>query len=86
MNCFEFLDWCNDNGYITCTDWNYQIIEDKHYYFLVNPKIDKFALIEYRPEIIDTGWQAWYKVLVKDWTDYNGWAEKFHEETGGVWK
>ena len=86
MNKKDFSAWCDLNGYITVTDWNYQEISSSHYYFIINPKTDKFALIEYRPGIEGTAWQDWYRVLVQDWTDYNGWAEKFHEETGSSWK
>lgn len=86
MNSRDFRTWCTHNGYITSNDWNYQIIDGKHYYFLINPKTNKFALIEYKPEILGTGWQAWYTVLVEDWTDFNGWTEQFHKETGGSWK
>lgn len=85
MNKEEFSKWCDLCGYITETDWNYQVIGSSHYYFIINPKTDKFALIEYKPEIKGTAWQDWYKVLVQNWIDYNGWADKFHKETEGVW-
>ena len=86
MNKGQFSKWCDLNGYIVANDWNYQVIGSSHYYFIINPTINKFALIEHRPEIKGTDWQDWYKVLVQDWVDYNGWSEKFHEGTGGVWK
>lgn len=86
MNTIQYSEWCDKNGYITINDWGYQTIGKSIYYFIINPKTDKFALVEYQPEIIGTLWQDWYKVLVKDWVDYNGWAEKFHEETKGGWK
>lgn len=82
----DFLTWCEQNGYITGNDWNYQVMYGKHYYFILNPKTDKFALIEYRAALTGTDWQAWYKVLVKNFNPFNDWAKRFHEETGGFWK
>lgn len=76
----QFEAWCSLSGYITCTDWNIQTINNREYYFIINPKTDKFALIREDMRIDN------YEILVSGWTDYNGYAEKFHEETEGVWK
>lgn len=80
MNKKEFRDWCDRTGYITTNDWNYQIVCGRDYYFIINPKTDKFALISFDGKNID------YQVVVSGWTDFNGYAERFHEETAGVWK
>lgn len=80
MNKKEFKDWCDRTGHITANDWNYQTVRGRDYYFIINPKTDKFALISYDAKNVD------YQVVVSGWTDYNGYAEKFHEETAGVWK
>lgn len=82
----DFYSWAEHLGYIHITDWQYQIIEEVHYYFIINPKTDKFALIKFTPSRLGLGSDNQFEVLVKDWTDYNGWAEKFHEETNNVWK
>lgn len=86
MNTKDFDNWCKENGYIRRNDWCRQIINGYHYYFLINPTTDKFAFIEYRPEIKGSAWQAWFTVLVKDFVDFNGWADEFHKETAGVFK
>lgn len=80
MNKRQFESWCCENGYITTNDWNYQSIAGLDYYFIINPKTDKFALIQQNCEV------GTYHTLVWDWVDFNGWAEQFHKETGGIWK
>jgi hypothetical protein len=86
MNKEEYLDWCNKMGYLTITDWNYQIVGKCHYYFILNPTTDKFALIKFIPMRVGTGYPDRHEVLVQDWTDFNGYAEQFHKETEGAWK
>ena len=86
MNTQQYKDWCEQTGYITATDWQYQTIGVLSYWFLLNPKTDKFALIQYNKARVGTGYPDQYEVFVQGWTDYNGWAEKFHNETGGLWK
>lgn len=78
-----FKDWLFDTGYSTVNDWGFQTIEGWNYYWIINPETDKFAFI--RDKSLPMG-KKYYEVLVKDWVDYNGWAEKFHLETGGVYK
>lgn len=73
MNYQEYINWCNQNGYITYNDWNLQRIDGADYFFIINPETDKFALIKQST--------AGYEVLVKDWTDFNGYAEQFHKES-----
>lgn len=85
MNKEQFSKWCDLWGYLSSIDWNYQVIGSSHYYFIFNPKTNNFALIEYRPEIKGTDFQDWYKVLVQDWIDFDGWAEKFHAESEFVY-
>ena len=82
----DFFDWCDESGYIRVNDWQYNIIKDVHYYFIINPKTDKFALIRFIPSRLGFGCTNQFDVLVQDWIDYNGWAEKFHEETRGHYK
>lgn len=82
----DFYEWCGSKGYVHWTDWEYQIIEEAHHYFIINPKTDRFALIKFLPSRLGLGYENQFEVLVQDWTDYNGWAEKFHEETNHVWK
>lgn len=82
----DFYSWSERLGYIHITDWQYQIIDEIHYYFIINPKTEKFALIKFIPSRIGLGADNQFDVLVQDWIDYNGWAEKFHEETNGDWK
>lgn len=80
MNRKEYEDWCNRTGHITCNDWNYQTIRGFDHFFILNPRTDTFSLIRFDTENCD------YKVLVSDWTDYNGYAEQFHKETNNFWK
>lgn len=80
MNKKEYEDWCSRTGHITCNDWNYQTIGEYDYFFIINPKTDKFALIRYDKKNLDR------QVILKDWTDFNGYAEKFHQETEGFYK
>lgn len=82
----DFYSWCERTGYMNITDWEYQIIDEVHYYFIINPKTDKFALIKFVPSRLGLGDANQFEVLAQNWTDYNGWAEKFHEETNYVWK
>lgn len=72
MNYEEYINWCGDNGYLTYNDWNFQRIDGVDYFFIINPEIDKFALVK---KSLTT-----YEILVKDWTDRNGYAEQFHKE------
>lgn len=78
----EFEAWLDLTGYTTINDWNYQTIDGWNYYWLINPQTNKFALIRDMPTYRGT----YYEVLVKDYVDYNGWADKFHEETRGIYK
>lgn len=86
MNTSQYAEWCNKLGYITANDWGYQTIGRSDYYFILNPKTDKFALIKFTPARIGTGFPDWYDVLVQNWVDHNDWAEQFHKETQGGWK
>jgi len=80
----EYYCWCASHGYTTITDWGYQSIGDCNYYWLLNPKTSKFALIKHSPSF--DGYTDTYEVLVDGWTDFNGYAEAFHEETSGIYK
>lgn len=79
MNKKEYLNWCERTGHITINDWGYQEIRGDAYFFIINPKTDKFTLVRFRIKDCD------YQLLVKGWTDYNGWAEQFHKETCNYW-
>lgn len=80
MNRKEFKDWCDRAGYITVNDWNYQTVRGRDYYFIINPKTNKFSLIKFDAKNVD------YDILASDLELFNDWAEKFHEETDGIWK
>ncbi len=75
----EYDSWCDFNGYINYTDWNYQVINYDTYFWIINPKTDKFALI--KQQTIGYHNVPMYTVLVSEWTDFNGWAEAFHAES-----
>ncbi len=81
MNKEQYLDWCNRMGYLHYTDWNYQTIGRTNYFFIINPKRNKFALISHTPPKIGVFCYDQYEILVQNWTDYNGWAEQFHKES-----
>ena len=78
-----FKNWLSETGYSTINDWGFQRIGGWYYYWIINPKTDKFAFIR---EGSLSGGKRYYKVLVKDWTDHNGWAKTFHEETQGIYR
>lgn len=86
MTGTEFDKWIQKTGYTNVNDWGYQIIGGHAYYWIINPATDKFALIQYTREHTAKWCTSQYEVLVEGWTDFNGWAEKFHEETQGYYK
>lgn len=80
MGELEFENWCDQTGHITATDWNYQTIGNSDYYFIINPKTNKFSLVKFDRKNID------YQILVSDFDLFNEYAKIFHEETNGSWK
>lgn len=80
MTLDEFHRWCDDTDHITSNDWGFQTIFNNSFFFVLNPKTDKFSFVKY--DTVDET----YEIILSEWVDHNGWADKFHEETGGVWK
>ena len=80
MNKEAFESWCRLSAHTLCNDWQFQVIDGYKFYFIINPKQDTFSLI--KESLAGTD----YEILIEGYKDYNGWAEVFHEETGGTWK
>ena len=78
----NFESWLAETRYSTINDWGFQHIDGWDYYWIINPETDKFALIRDKSLKVSGKRRKYYEVLVKDWTDYNGWAKTFHEEEG----
>jgi hypothetical protein len=69
MKEHEFQEWLAANGYSLINDWNFQKIGESYLYFIKNEHSNLYALIEEDVSV----YPKIYKVLVKDWKDYNGW-------------
>lgn len=75
MTSEEFRAWCEQTGYTTINDWNYQEIDGYSYYFIKHSTKNVYALIKQRLKARQVVEQ--YQVLVEGWTDYNGWKPDF---------
>ena len=75
MNKDDYKGWLKLSGYTDTNDWNFQTINGSNYFFIKHTLDNKYALIKHTPKISGDCVNDYFEVLVKGWTDYNGWNE-----------